>query len=175
MMDHIIARGHVDAFLVSPDGAVREVVCGHNTLSYACADVVARLFAGLVDQKPSTVAFVYAGDATKATSFHPLTDADRGKTQAQIVGTGLNVHEVAISPNPSFTSSNASRYSGNTVTFRATTTDNSVRTYIYGVILKDATGKVLATKQLIKDGTASDPIERPAGYALAVSWGVTFT
>ena len=46
-LNHITARGRVDAFLVSPDGVRTRAAAGPNTLLYSCADAVAAAFSGL--------------------------------------------------------------------------------------------------------------------------------
>ena len=61
-----------------------------------------------------------------------------------------------------------SHYQGNKVTFRAMTVDNAAAEYVYGFLLKDVAGRVLAVKKF------DSAVERTAGFAMAASWTVTF-
>lgn len=168
-MGSIAVSGHVKAFLVSPCGHQAELVCGRNTVSYRCADAVAGMFAGLADARPVSVAFVYAATSGKETSFN-FSPGERNKTQSDIVpsSSGLSVHEVDLDPNPRCTPS-AATYQGNKVTFSATTRNNTAAEYVYGFLLKNAAGDVLAVKK------ADSALFKPAGYALSVTWDITFT
>lgn len=165
-MESIAIRGHVDTFLVSPENVSTHILEGNNTVSYACADAAARLFAGR-DGRPRTVAFVYAESSGLESSFG-FTAGERDKTQEDIVGSGLSVANVAIDPNPSLSLSEAGKYAGNVATFHAVTTENSAPVYVYGYLLKDGEGRVLAVRKL------ESAVSKPAGYALAVSWAITF-
>jgi len=165
-MDSITMRGHVDTFLVSPDGERRHVQEGCNTVSYACADAAARLFAGR-GGGPRTVGFVY-GTANDLASGFQFADGDRDRTEADIVDTGvLSVANVPVDPNPGVSASDGN-YGGNVVTFRATTVDNTAKWFVYGYLLKDADGNVLAVRKL------PSVVTKSAGYALAVSWAIKF-
>lgn len=165
--DSMMANGHVVAALVSPDGQRRVVAEGHNTLLYRCADAVARLFAGESAYRPTTIGFVCAAESDKGSAF-TFTVSDRTtKTQAELVGSGLSVKDVRVEPGYALTASSAN-YGGNKVTFRAMTVDNADNEFIYGFLLKDAAGRVLAVKKF------DSAVERTAGFAMAASWTVTF-
>ncbi len=165
--DNMMANGHVVAALVSPDGRHSVVAEGHNTLLYRCADAVAHLFAGESAYRPTTIGFVCAAGKDKSLSF---TASDRTTmTQSELVPaeSGLSVKDVPIEPAYSFSAS-TSHYQGNKVTFRAMTVDNKEAEYVYGFLLKDAAGRVLAVKKF------DEAVERADGYAMAASWTVTF-
>lgn len=159
--------GYVSVEAVGPDGVRSLVSAGHNTVLYACADAMARVFAGDSSARPHTVVFVH-GEAGKAASF-TFTETDRSsKTQADIVGDGLLVHSVVVADNPKRTASGAN-YAGNVVTFGATSTAELGATTVYGLLLKAADGTVLAVRKF-------DPAESKAeDYALSVSWSLTFS
>jgi hypothetical protein len=180
--DNMMANGHVVAALVSPDGRHSVVAEGHNTLLYRCADAVARLFAGESAYRPTTIGFVCATEADKGSAFaFPDPDDPRTtKTQAELVGSGLYVKDVQVEPAYAFSATPpteeelednphaVSHYQGNKVTFRAMTVDNDETEYVYGFLLKDAAGRVLAVKKFDK------AVERTEGFAMAASWTVTF-
>jgi len=167
MRSNIAAHGRVDAFTVSPDGLRTQVVHGSNTLLYSCADAVAHVFAGVPDRRPATIGFVYGDTDSLWTSF-PFTQGDRStRTQAEIVGPGLQVYETYIDQNRRFSSSGAA-YSGNVVTFAASKPGSDVPSYVYGVLLKDAAGNVLAVKRF------DECVMQSSGYAFAAEWTVTF-
>lgn len=168
-MDNISIKGHVDTFLVSPDGSRVRANEGSNTVSYACAELAAQLFAGR-GGGPSKIAMAYSTQTGKSSGF--VFDSSRVQDAASIVpaGGGLSLQEVDIDPNPVVATSDADKYAtgGNAVTFRAMLASN-IRVYVYGYLLMDAQGRVLAARKL---GTAG--IEKPANYGLSVSWTVTF-
>lgn len=165
--DSMMANGHVVAALVSPGGRCSVVAEGHNTLLYRCADAVAHLFAGEFAYRPTTIGFVCAEESDKGSAF-AFTASDRTtKTQAELVGSGLSVKDVQVEPAYSFSAA-TSHYQGNKVTFRAMTVDNAEAEYVYGFLLKDAAGRVLAVKKF------DEAVERTAGFAMAASWTVTF-
>ena len=178
--DSMMANGHVVAALVSPDGRRRVVAEGHNTLLYRCADAVARLFAGESAYRPATIGFVCAAESDKGSAF-TFTASDRTtKTQAELVGSGLSVKDVQVEPAYSFSATPptaeeleddpdaVSHYQGNKVTFKVMTIDNAAAEYVYGFLLKDAAGRVLAVRKF------SSAVKRTAGFAMAASWTVTF-
>lgn len=156
-MDSITAHGHVEASLVAPDGTASVVESGHNTLLYRCADAVARLFAGEAAYRPAKIGFV-------TSDFSLATDA-RGTSPATLAG--LSAEDVPIETGYSFSTADGAKYGGNKVTFRAMTTESTAVT-IYGFLLKDADGRVLAVKKL------DSPVARQSGYAMAASWSVQF-
>jgi len=170
-MEEMTASGQVEAVLVSPDGVRTSVETGKNTLSYRCAGAMAHLFAGQTAYLPSKIGFV-TGPSDVTFNF---TEGTRG--QDTVGTTGLTVVDVAIDPNPSFaavdtgTSPNvvaASNYlDGNRVAFKATYVSNE-STYVHGFILKGKDDKVLAVRKL------ATKAQKPASFAMAVSWAVTF-
>lgn len=164
-MDDITMRGHVDAFLVAPDGKRTPAQAGANTVSYACAEAVARLFAGQ-GGGPTRVVFAHADTTDKTFNF---VSGDRDKAESDILGTDLQAASVAIDASPSISASDASKYKtgGNVVTLRATMSSDAAF-YIYGYMLEDAAGHVLAVRKL------DNPVQKPEGYAFAVSWAITF-
>lgn len=167
-MEKTTSYGHVDAYLVSPDGVGRLVSAGHNTLMYACADAVARLFSGDGSARPTTIGFVHGASAGLGTAFaFGGESAERGKTQTDIVGAGLAVDDVSVSPNPAFAAD--AGYGGNKVTLSALRSAKDSTTYIYGFLLKDADGNVLAVRRL------DSPITHSPGFGVTASWTVTFT
>ena len=179
-MDSMMANGHVVAALVSPDGRRRVVAEGRNTLLYRCADAVARLFAGESAYRPTTIGFVCAAGSGEDENFN-FTASDRTtKTQDDLVKGGLSVKDVQVEPAYSFSATPptaeelvanpaaTSHYQGNKVTFRAMTVDNAAAEFVYGFLLKDAAGRVLAVKKF------DSAVERTAGFAMAASWTVTF-
>lgn len=161
-----VASGHVDVLAVGPDGSVGPVSSGRNTVSYMCADAMARLFAGDDTARPRTVAFVH-GAAGLGSAFH-FSAVDRDKGQADIVGTGLSVHDVSVADNPKRTAS-GDDYAGNIVTFGATSAPDLGETTVYGLLLKAADGTVLAVRKF------DSPVAKAANYALSVSWSLTFS
>lgn len=161
-----VASGHVDVLSVGPDGTARPVSSGRNTVSYMCADAMARLFVGDGTARPRTVVFVH-GDDGLGGSFH-FSPGDRDKGQADIVGGSLSVHEVPVADNPKRTASGPD-YTGNVVTFGATSTAELGETTVYGLLLKAVDGTVLAVR---KFDTA---VSKADGYALSVSWSITFS
>lgn len=166
-MSHITARGHVDAFLVSPDGRRTQVAGGANTLLFSCADAVAGIFAGIASRRPAVIGFVYGDDKTLGANF-AFTAGDRAtRRQADIVGTGLQVFDQYIEQNRRFSAS-APEYRGNAVTLSASKPGVESPVYVYGVMLKDADGNVLAVKRF------DECVLQNVGYAFAVSWTVTF-
>lgn len=165
-MDKMTAQGHVDAYLVSPDGGARLVSAGHNTIMYACADAVARLFSGDSSARPTTIGFV-VGESNSLSEAFLFTEGERGKTQGDVVGTGLSVTDVAISPNPTFAADEGSGYKGNKVTLGALLPSGTLA-YVYGFLLKDAKGNVLAVRRL------DSYITRTTRFGIAASWTVTF-
>lgn len=166
-MQGIEIRGHVDTFLVAPDGREEPVACGSNTVSYACADAAAGLFAGR-DRAPKTLGFVYSVSTGKMGSFlFNVGDREKVTEDDVISKPTLSVLDVPIDPNPVVSSSDPEKYAGNVTTFRATT-GASGKVYIYGYILKDADNRVLAVRKL------SSAVEKPANYAIAVAWAITF-
>jgi len=166
-MVKITMKGCVDASLIAPDGRVERVVHGANTLLFNCADAVAGLFGGLFVNRPAIVGFVHAPDESRAASFDFTADDRTAKTQEELVGTGLQVHDQYIDNNRRYEASGP-EYSGNVVTFSAARPGIDVASYVYGVLLKDASGKVLAVKRF------PEPVVQNAGYAFSVSWAVTF-
>jgi len=178
-MDSIKSHGHVEVAVVAPDGTRSIVDSGHNTLLYGCADAVARLFAGEASYRPTTIGFVKAHDSGLGAAFD-VTDGRKTKTQAELVGSALTVEDVPIESGYRFdatppTSAEiaadpdaTSHYSGNKVTFRAMTQDNTGSAYIYGFLLKDAAGRVLAVKKL------TTAVQRTSSYAIAAAWTVEF-
>jgi len=165
-MEDITMKGNVETFLVSPDGERVPVQQGSNTVSYACADAVARLFAGR-GGGPTRIAFVYAVGNNKIGSFL-FTAGERNKKESDIVGSGLSVVEAPVDPSPSVSpSDDTGDYEGNKVELRATAY-SSTAVYIYGYLLKDAAGNVLAVRKL------ASPIQKPKDYGLSVSWSITF-
>ena len=157
-MEQMSSRGHVDVVLVSPDGGRQFVDGGHNTLSYGCADAVARLFAGEVGRRPAQIVFML-GDFSLS--------ADDPRVQGDI-GIGVTQEPVSVDPNPKFSPS-SDKYVGNIVTFSAMTVDNAAEKTVYGFLLKDATGRTPAARKL------DAPITKPANYALSATWAVTFS
>ena len=166
-MSHITARGHVDAFLVSPDGHAEQVVRGANTLLFNCADAVAGIFGGLSGYRPAVIGFVYGNDKDLAANFNFSVGDRTAKTQAELVGTGLHVHDQYIDQNRHFEAS-APGYSGNVVSFSAAKPGTDAMSYVYGALLKDPSGRVLAVKRF------DEPVVQNKSYALSVSWSVTF-
>lgn len=179
-MDIMTASGHVDAFIVGPDGSRRKVAEGKNTLLYRCADAVAHMFAGSVDYVPATIGVVCSSDlsANHMAGFN-FTDGNRttlGEEDIVLPGNQLTVHDIPIGQNKQFSATTPSvtptvtggGYSGNKITLGAVTTDNGSAEDVYGFLLKDASGRVLAVKKL------SAKVRRAANYAIAVSWAVTF-
>lgn len=167
-MDRITAHGRVDARLVSPAGGSRLVSAGHNTIMHACADAVARLFSGDASARPAKIGFVVGATDGLGTAFaFAGGDDERGKSQDDIVGDGLSVTDVAISPNPLFSADDG--YSGNKVTLSALLGAADSTEYVYGFLLKDAGGGVLAVRKL------DSAITHTTGYGVAASWTVTFT
>lgn len=168
-MEQMRASGRVSVELVSPDGTRTVVGCGHNTLSYRCADAVASLFAGRTDGLPRTVAFVYGETDGLGASFL-FTPGDRDRDQAAVVGTGLAVEDVPVNPSPRLAAS-SKEYTENQVTFSALTVDNAKPRFVYGFLLKDGNGpnaRVLAVKRL------PSPARKPENYAMSMAWTVTF-
>lgn len=166
-MDKITASGRVEAFLTGPDGRSRRVATGSNTLLFTCADAVARLFGGFVDHRPTTIGFVY-GDSDSLGSAFMFTQGDRTpRSQDEVVGTGLGVYDQYIEQNKRF-AAGSPEYTGNVVTFSASRPDSGTAVYIYGVLLKDAAGNVLAVKKF------DECVKQNPGYAFAASWAVTF-
>jgi len=167
-MEGITMKGHVDSFLVSPDGERTLVQPGPNTVSYACADVVAGLFAGR-GGGPARIVFAYSASTKQESKFN-FTAQSRAQKRKDIVKSGLSASGVAIDANPSLAPSTAGgEYAGNVVQLRATMmapTGDDV--YVYGYLLEDAEGRVLATRKL------SSGLLKPAGYGLAVTWSITF-
>lgn len=158
--------GYVSVAAVGPGGARSVVSAGHNTVLYACADAMARVFAGDSSARPHTVVFVH-GAAGLAAAFH-FDGTRTAKTQGDIVGTGLSVHEVIIADNPK-RSASGDDYTGNTVTFGATSAPDLGATTVYGLLLEAADGTVLAVRKF------SEPMVTTGGYALSVSWSLTFS
>ena len=166
-MEGIAMKGHVDSFLVSPGGERTPVQPGSNTVSYACADVVAGLFAGR-GGGPAKIAFAYSASAGQQSAFN-FTTGSRDQQHSSIVTPDLSVAEVPIDANPSLSASTASgEYAGNVVQLRATMTDPAEAVYVYGYLLKDAAGRVLATRKLDRG------LSKPANYGLSVTWSITF-
>lgn len=163
-MDKMTAYGHVDAYLVSPDGGARLVSAGHNTLMYACADAVARLFSGDSSARPTTIGFVTGATNDLAAEF--AFSGERDKTQDDVVSSKLTVEDVTISPNPTFAAD--AGYSGNKVTLSALHAAGDSTTYVYGFLLKDAKGNLLAVRKL------DTVITHTTGFGVAASWTVTF-
>lgn len=167
-MEGITMKGRVDSFLVSPDGGRTLVQPGSNTVSYACADVVAELFAGR-GGGPDKIMFAYSTSAGQESKFS-FTTGTRAQKRKDIVKSGLSVSGVPIDANPALAPSAAGgAYAGNVVQLRATMmapTGDDV--YVYGYLLEDAEGRVLATRKL------SSGLLKPAGYGLAVTWSITF-
>lgn len=179
-MDKIFAKGHVEAALVAPDGSRHAVAGGANTLLYWCADAVARLFAGEQAYRPSVIGFVCAGSDGAGNDF-TFTAGDRTtKTEAELVRSGLTVVDVPIETGYKFAAEPPtaeelaedpdakSHYAGNKVSFHAMTVDNAESEYVYGFLLKDAAGHVLAVKKL------ATPVRRAAEYAMAATWTIQF-
>lgn len=179
-MDSMMANGHVVAALVSPDGRRSVVAEGHNTLLYRCADAVARLFAGESAYRPTTIGFVCAASNDKDEDFIFEASDRTTKTQGDLVKNGLSVKDVQVEPAYSFSTTPptaaeleedpeaTSHYQGNKVTFRAMTVDNDSAEFVYGFLLKDAAGRVLAVKKF------GEAVRRTEDYAMAASWTVTF-
>lgn len=170
-MENTTASGYVDAFLIDPEGGKRQVVSGSNTLLYRCADAVAHIFAGATDYVPTVIGFITAPASSadlSAGNFH-FNDGDRTtKSQADLVDTKvLTVQDVNIGQNKQFVPT-GSGYTGNKVTLGAMTTNNVEEEDIYGMLLKDSEGRVIAVKKL------PSKVRRAAGYAFMVSWAVTF-
>lgn len=164
MTDRI--TGYVSVAAVGPSG-VRSVVSeGHNTVLYACADAMVRVFSGDGSARPHTVVFVH-GAPGNGSAFH-FDGTRTAKTQGDIVGTGLSAHEVTIADNPK-RSASGDDYAGNIVTFGATTTPALGATTVYGLLLKAADGTVLAVRKF------DPPKAKSADYALSVSWSLTFS
>ena len=166
-MNHITAHGHVDAFLVDPGGRRTRVAGGPNTLLYSCADAVAAAFGGKAERQPAVIGFVYGPKKGLDAAF-AFSGGDRTpRTQAELAGAGLQVYDQRIDQNRSF-AAGAPEYAGNVVTFRAMKPDAGARVCVYGVVLKDAAGSVLAVKRF------DECVVQNLGYAFAVSWSVTF-
>lgn len=168
-MEQMRASGHVSVELVSPDDTRIGVDCGHNTLSYRCADAVASLFAGRTDGLPRTVAFIYGETDGLGASFL-FKSGDRDRNQTDVVGTGLAVEDVPVNASPRLSAS-SKEYTGNQVTFSALTVDNAKPRFVYGFLLKDGSGpnaRVLAVKRL------PSATRKPENYAMSMSWTVTF-
>ena len=163
-MDGVAIKGHVDTLLISPDGVETRVDGGSNTVSYACADAVARLFAGR-GGGPKRIVFA-CGSSSLGDPFN-LEDSQRSQDRATILGSDLTGYDVDIEPNP-ITDKSGDAYAGNVVRLRATLTTSS-STYIYGYLLEDAAGNVLAARRL------STKISKPAGYGISALWSITFT
>lgn len=157
-MDSITAHGYVEASLIAPDGTSRVVECGHNTVLYRCADAVARLFAGEAAYRPAKIGFVTA-------DFSLATDA-RGTSPGTLAQ--LSAEDVPLETGYSFATADGAKYANNKVTFRAMTTESTAVT-IYGFLLKDADGRVLAVKKL------DSPVARQDGFVVATSWTVQFS
>ena len=167
-MSHVRMQGHVDAFLVSPAGRREQVVCGANTLLYSCADAVARVFGGMPGYRPVTIGFVYGPERNLDVDF-AFTAGDRTThTQRELVGSGLQVYDQYIEQNRRF-AAKGPEYTGNVVTFNASKPDTGGASFVYGVLLKDAAGNVLAVKRF------DSCVAQPAGYAFAAEWSVVFT
>lgn len=158
--------GYVSVAAVGPGGARSMVSAGHNTVLYACADAMARVFAGDSSACPHTVVFVHGADDL-GSAFH-FDGTRTAKTQGDIVGTGLSVHEVTIADNPK-RSASGDDYAGNIVTFGATSAPDLGETTVYGLLLKAADGTVLAVRKF------DPPTATTKGYALSVSWSLTFS
>ena len=169
-MDNIVIKGHVDTVLVAPDGSRIPVNDGSNTVSYACAELAAQLFAGR-GGGPAKLVMAYSTQADKESGFN-FVSGSRTQTRASIIPAdgGLQAAEVALEPNPVVAPSDSNKYTtgGNAVTFRAMLASNT-KVYVYGYLLEDADGRVLAARSL---GTGR--IEKPGGYGLSVSWTITF-
>ena len=166
-MDNISIKGHVDTVLVAPDGSRIPVNDGSNTVSYACAELAARLFAGR-GGGPAKLVMAYSTSDGKTSDF--VFSGSRTQKRSSIICGGLEAAEVALEPNPAVTSSDSSKYTtgGNAVTFRGMLASSN-KVYVYGYLLEDADGRVLAARSL---GTGR--IEKPKDYGLSVSWTITF-
>lgn len=164
-MKSLSARGRVEVRLVDGNGSARTVSVGHNTLSYGCADAVARMFAGQTDRRPSRIDFVLE-DFTIGT-VRPDGTVDMRDQRG--LADKTNVLSAAIDPNPRFSPSDDenSPYEGNVVTLSAMLTDDAARR-VFGFLLKDSAGRVLAARKL------DEAVEKAAGYGMSVSWAVTF-
>ena len=166
-MGTITASGSVDAFIVSPDGDSKCVVHGRNTLLFSCADAVANIFGGFSGYRPTVIGFIYGSGEDLGANFN-FSAGDRvTRTQDEIVGAGLAVHDQYIDNNRHFEPS-APGYSGNSVTFNAARPGLDSKSYVYGALLKDSSGRVLAVKRF------DTPVVQNANYALSLSWTVTF-
>ena len=166
-MENITASGRVDAFLVSPSGDREPVVHGRNTLLFSCADAVANIFGGFSGYRPTVVGFIYGASDDLGANFSFSVDDRASKTQEELVGSGLLVHDQYIDNNRHLEAS-APGYASNAVTFNATKPGTDARSYVYGALLKDSSGRVLAVKRFDRC------VVQNANYALALSWTVTF-
>lgn len=173
-MEQIHAHGYVTAYRITPEGYREFVDAGRNTLSYGCADANAALFAGDADWKPSKVVFVCASASGKEADFHfdPSSSTKRVQDEETILGARFDaLDEVDLDPNPKRDvppGTAEGTYTANRVTFTALTKRNDAAVTVYGFLLKAANGKVLATRKLTQG------LPKTAGYALAVTWAVTF-
>ena len=156
--------GHVRASIIAPDGKVVPLVSGRNTVSSRCADAAARMFAGDMSMRPSRIVFAY--DTSSSSLTFNFSAGERNKTRDEILGSSLSAEVAPIADNPSLGVS-GDEYTGNVVTFGASArSDRSM--YVYGVIMEDSNGNVLAVKKF------DSAVALPVGYALAVSWQITF-
>ena len=169
-MQGVEMRGHVDTFMVAPDGSRTLVQPGSNTVLFKCADAVARLFAGR-GGGPAAVVFVHDSsfDTTVGAGASPRSwQPSAAMAAAMATDTASSVTRVPLDPNPSVSTSSADTYAGNVVTLRATLTGDSEKS-VYGYMLTDADNNVLAVRKL------NSSVSKPANYALAVSWDITFS
>lgn len=167
-MSSINAHGYVESHLIGA-GVDRVVDSGHNTLSYDCANTIASLFSGSRASVPAKVVFATHSRST-STDFH--FDEGREQREADIIGSDMTKDIVALDTNPKITPCVPPEgdvpYVGSKVTFTAMTSNNEPLQYVYGYLLEDADGKVLATRKL------DQPVGKPKGYAMQIAWTITF-
>ena len=187
-------KGRVAAAFVrqaSANQELRPVFNACNTETYAAGDVLARLLGGDSTYKVTHIGFIYGTDATPTGLNTPARTDTWDSVAAEIAAASgeLNMQLVPITMAPSYTASGAN-YTGNVVTFTAQSNSGAALAftpggdyaaaldtghYFYHAVLLSKQGDTyvpFARVSLAVDGAFP---QKPAGWDLAVFWGVTFS
>lgn len=191
-------RGLVGGYWFNP---VTQEVKGRflhcNQLSYFCADILARVFAGSTDYVPRYMGFIYGSDAAPTELRDPTlrtqTWADLASNMAEIQG-NIQISPITLTPTIVVDGS-TDLYTGNGVVFSAHTRSGSAGTYGFPIVLPYEDdqlndGKYLYQAMLITrlttNGVTYIPVARvtlaesgvylakPVGFELALEWQISF-
>ena len=194
--DFSLMKGRITAHWFNPVTGEHLAPFMHsNTLSYACADVIANLMAGNSAYAPQYMGFIYGTDATAVTLSDPTLRTQSWSLLATDLATvtlaNIQISPLTLAPTVAV-DGDASLYTGNSTIYTAHTRSGASATYgfpltTYAPPLADGNylyHAMLLTKLPNSNGVyipvaratleSGSYFAKPAGFEIAIDWQVSF-